>query len=100
MVDRVPVRTTERVEVADRAVRDRPRLGARRVRDEAFEAGADAPVIRAELLRSERLALAGPEDDVHKPRRASPDAGNLLGVEAELQDVVRLRVPRELRVDD
>ena len=100
VVDRVPVRLAERAEVADRAVRDGPRLGVRRVRDELLEPAANAAVVSAELLRPERHALAGPEHDVHELRRVPLDASDLLGVEAELKDVSRLRVPRELRVDD
>ena len=100
VVDPVPVRLAERAEVADRAVRDGPRLGVRRVGDELLEPVADAPVVSAELLRPERHALAGPEHDVHELGRVPLDASDLLGVEAELKDVSRLRVPRELRVDD
>ena len=37
---------------------------------------------------------------MHLLRLAALDAGKLLGVEAELKDVVGLRVPSELRVDD
>jgi hypothetical protein len=46
-----------------------------------------------------RLALAGAELDVHVPRGGALDPRELLGVEAELEHVSRLRVPRELRVD-
>ena len=37
VVDRVPVRVADRLEVADVAVRDRPGLGVRRIRDELLE---------------------------------------------------------------
>src|SRR5262249_60886506 len=57
-------------------------------------------MVRTELLGPESHALAGAEHDVHEPRRAPLDAGDLLRVEAELEDVVRLRVPGKLRVDD
>ena len=73
---------------------------ARRIRDELLEPAPNAPVVGAELLGPEGRALAGPEHDVHLLRRASLDASNLLGVEAELKDVVGLRVPSELGVDD
>src|SRR5262249_5040987 len=100
VVDRVPVLVTERPEVADLAVLDGPRLGAGCTRDEPLEPVADAALVRTELLGAGRHALAGAEHDVHEPRRAPLDAGDLLRVEAELEDVVRLRVPGKLRVDD
>ena len=90
----------QREEVADLAVRARPRLGDRRVGDEPLEPAAESPVVRAELLGAERHALAGAEHDVHEPRGAALDPRDLLRVEAELEDVRGLRVPRELRVDD
>jgi hypothetical protein len=37
---------------------------------------------------------------VHELGREPLDTSNLLGVEAELKDVIRLRVPSKLRVDD
>ena len=68
--------------------------------DEPLEPATETAVVRAELLGTERDALAGTEHDVHPPRRTPLDARDLLGVEAELEDVRRLRVTRELRVDD
>ena len=100
MIDSIPVRLAERAEVADLAVLHRPGLGARRVLDEVFEPPADATVVGAELLRPKGSALAGTEHDVHLFRRLPLNASDLLRVEAELQDVVRLRVPRKLRVDE
>jgi hypothetical protein len=70
------------------------------VGDELLEPVAYAAIVSAELLRPEGHALAGPEHDVHELGRKPLDASNLLGVEAELKDVVGLRVPSELRVDD
>ena len=87
-------------EVADCAVLRPARARSAAVCDEGFEPAPNAPVVSAELLGPEGRALARAEHDVHELRRASLDAGDLLGVEAELEDVVRLRVPSELRVDD
>ena len=100
VVDLFPVRLADRLEVADVAMRARPRLGRRRVRDELLEPPADAAEVRAELVGLERRDLPGAQHDMHE-RRAQPlDARDLLGVEAELEDVVRLRRARELRVVD
>ncbi len=60
---------------------------------------AHAPVVRLELGDAERLALAAPVLDVDALDGRALDPRDLLGVEAELQDVRRLRRPRELRVD-
>ena len=73
VVDRVPVRVAERLEVADAAVVVRPRLGGRRGGDEPLEPRAHAAVVGAELLGPERDALAGAEHDVDLPRRAPGD---------------------------
>ena len=99
VVDRVPVRVAERLEVADRAVVDRQRLGRRRVGDEALEPRADAPVVGAELVRAERRLLARAEQHVNRVRLAPLEPRELLVVEEQLEDVRRLRRARELRVE-
>ena len=71
----------------------------RRVGDEPLEPRAHAAVVGAELLRPERHALAGAEHDVDLPRLAPGDPPELLAVEAELEDVARLRAASELGVD-
>ena len=98
MVVLLPARLAELEEVAERAVLDRKRVCRRRLGDELLEAPADAPVVGVEVGDAERLAGAGAEQHVHPLRWAALDARELLGVEAELEDVVRLRVPRELGV--
>ncbi len=100
VVVRVPLRLAARQEVADLAVRDRQRVGRRLRGEPAQEALAHAPVVGTEVDGPERLALARAEQHVHPLRLAPLDARDLLGVEAELEDVRRLRVPRELRVGD
>ena len=60
----------------------------------------DAAVVGGELGDAERLGLARPEHDVHPLRREALDRLDELGVEAELQQEVRLDAPRELRVRD
>ena len=68
------------------------RLGRRRVGDEALEPRADAPVVGAELARPERRLLARAEQHVDPLRLAALEPRELLVVEAELEDVRRLRV--------
>ena len=99
VVDRVPVRVADRLELADRAVRDGIRLRRRRVGDELLEPGADAPVVRGELLRAERRLLAGAEEDVDPLRLVPLDPRELLVVEEELEDVRGLGRAGELRVE-
>ncbi len=82
-----------------RAVLHRLRVGARQAGvDNGFEAVLDAAVVGGELGDAERLGLARPEHYVHPLRRGSLDRLDELGVEAELQQEVRLHTPRELRV--
>src|SRR5262249_8827511 len=45
------------------------------------------------------LSLAGPGDDVHRARHRTLNASDLLGVEAELNDVSRPSVSSELGVE-
>ncbi len=99
VVDRVPVRVADRLELADRAVRDGIRLRRRRVGNELLEPGADAPVVRGELLRAERRLLAGAEEDVDPLRLVPLDPRELLVVEEELEDVRGLGRAGELRVE-
>ncbi len=100
----------EVAEVADRAVVDRPRprlgsgcqrtpvLGARLLdrSEQPFPAPAEE---RDELGRPQRRALARAELDVDVLGQPTLDSLELLGVEAELDRVERLRGARELRVD-
>jgi hypothetical protein len=68
------------------------------VLDELEESPPHAPVVGDEIGDVERLAVVGPEHDVHSPRQPPLYAPELLGVERELEQEVRLRVPRQLRV--
>ena len=99
VVDRVPVRVAERLEVADAALRAGERLGLGRCADELLEPLADAPVVRAELARRERLLRLVPEQHVDVRRLEPLDPRDLLAVEAELEDVGGLRVAGELGVE-
>ena len=87
------------LEVADRAVVARPAvcLGP------SVECGekplAHATVVRAELDDAEALALTAPVLDVEALDRNALDPFDLLGVEAELEDMRRLRGARQLRID-
>ena len=99
VVDGIPVRVAERLEVADAAVVDGVRLGRRRVGDEALEPRADAPVVGGELLRPEALLLPVSEQHVDLVGLAPLDPRELLVVEEELEDVGGLRGARELGVE-
>ena len=87
-------------EVADPAVVTGPGVGL----DAAVpvERGEEplprAPEEGAELGRPERLPLARPQLDVHVLGQPALDPPELLGVEAELEEVERLGRARELRV--
>ncbi len=94
----VPPGLAELAEVADPAVIDRPGLGQPRVVDGVEEALADAPVVGEEVEDAVALGLAGAERDVHPLGEPPLDAPDLLGVEAKLEHVRRLPVPRELGV--
>ena len=94
----VPPGLAEREEVADPAVVDGPGLGRPRVADGVEEALANAPVVGEEVEHAVALGLAGAERDVHPLGQPPLDAPDLLGVEAELEHVRRLPVPRELGV--
>ncbi len=91
----------EVAEVADPAVVDGPRL--RLVLALAGDRGekplARAPEERDVVGRPQRLALARAELDVEVLGQRPLDPPELLGVEAELDHVERLRRARELRVD-
>ncbi len=109
--DRVVLRDSpvlaEVPEVADRAVVDGPRPGLRRGRrggtcpalDRREQPLARAPEERDEVRRPQRRALARAELDVDVLGQPTLDPLELLGVEAELDRVERLRGARELRVD-
>ena len=99
VVDGVPVRVADRLEVADAAVVDGVGLGRRRVGDEALEPRADAPVVGGELAGLEGRLLAVAEQDVDVLGLAPLDARELLVVEEELEDVGGLRGARELGVE-
>ena len=95
----VPPLVAELLEVAEVAVAARVRLGRGSGADGVEEAVADAPVVGDEVEDAVALALAGAELDVQPLGQPAGDPLDLLGVEAELEDVLRLAVPRELRVD-
>ena len=92
---------TEVAEVADRAVVDGPRPGLGRGLggDRRQQPLARAAEERDEVGRPQRLPLAGAELDVDVLGQPPLDPLELLGVEAELDDVERLRGAGELRVD-
>ena len=69
-------------------------VGARRL----DEAPADGSVVGVEVAIQQSIVLAGAENDDHPFRRHTLKAFQLLGVEAQLQDEVRLCMPRELGV--
>ena len=85
---------------ADRAVLDGERVRLGRVLDELEKPRANAPVVRDEVGDAKRLAIVRPEHDVHPLGQPPLNPPELLGVERELEQEVRLRVPRELRVGD
>ena len=85
---------------ADRAVRDRVRVSRRRVGNPVEEAAADAPVVGVEVADAVARALVRAEDDVHTVGQAALDAADLLAVEGELEQEVRLGRAGELRVGD
>ena len=87
------------LEVTEPAEGDRVRLGLAVLRRERDEAAPEPPVVGAEVLGPKLLALSRAQLDVHVRRSTALDPGELLGVEAELEHVSRLRMPRELRVD-
>ena len=95
----VPPLLAEREEVAQPAVLDRVRVGLLAVLDSVEEAAAEAPVEGEVVVGQEALELAGAGDDVHVLGHAALDTSDLLGVEAELEDVRGPRVARELRVE-
>ncbi len=94
-----PLEVTAVPEVADPAVVARPRVRVLLGLERAEEPLAYAPVVRLELGEAKGLALAEAVLDVDVLDRCALDARDLLGVEAELQDVSRLRRAGELRVD-
>ena len=101
VVDRVPVRVAERAE-------SRRSRSARRARARCAAGRRRTPRAAAERVGSKRRTpRAGTTTRSPEPSTtciccgsAPLNASDLLGVEAELEDVVRLRVPSELRVDD
>ena len=87
-------------EDAERAVVDRVRVGRVAVLDRGEEPLLEPVVVGEEVVGPECLPLAEPVDDMHCVWAVALDACELLGVEAELEHVRRLRPSRELRVDD
>jgi hypothetical protein len=59
-----------------------------------------APVISDEVGNPERLAIARPQHDVDPLRQPPLHPPQLLGVKGELEQDVRLRMPRQLRIGD
>ena len=93
------LRAAEVAEVADPAVPARPGVGRVLARERSEEPLAHAPVVRLELRDAEALPLPAPVLDVDVLDRRALDPLELLGVEAELEQVRRLGRARELRVD-
>src|SRR5438132_792938 len=84
---------------ADRAALAAPWIGRRRVVDRLEEPAARATVIGGVLLRAKRFAPARAELDVELRRPPALDSLELLGIEAELQHVLRTGGAGELGVD-
>jgi hypothetical protein len=95
-----PARLAALEEVAPRTERHRQRVDVDSRLDRADEPLTDAVVVRKEVVDAQALPLARPEHDVHPRGHPSLDPCDLLGVEAKLEDIGGLRVPRKLRVDD
>ena len=96
---RAPPLLADRLEVADGAVVARVRLGRRPVRDRLEKPIADTPVVRGQVGKPERLALVRPEHDVRRLRLEPLDPRDHLRVEAELERMLGLRPPCELRIE-
>ena len=94
----LPPLPAEVAEVADPAVVAGPGPGGGAVRERGEEALARAPEERDEVRRSERLPHARAELDVDVLGQAPLDPLELGRVEAELEEVPRLRGAGELRV--
>ncbi len=99
MVVLLPLRAAACEELAEAAVLDRVRVRVGAVLDGREEALAEAAVVGEVVVGPEGLVLAEPVDDVHLLGHAPLDARDLLGVEAELEDVRGPSVARELRVE-
>ena len=89
-----------REEVAEPAEVDRVRVGRPPPLDRVEERCAEPAVVGHEVVGPEGLPLARAGDDVHALPAPPLDARDLLGVEAELEHVLRLGEAGELRVDD
>src|SRR5262249_42506489 len=99
MIDGVPVRLADGPEVAETALIDR--IGLRRLlRVHGLQKPPpNASKVRGEVSDLVRLGLPAAERDVHSSPLATLQTSGLRRVEAELKHVVRLGVPRKLRVD-
>src|SRR6266513_3099787 len=84
---------------ADRTAVAAPRIRRRGALDRLEEPATRAPVISGVLFRAKRLAPARAELDVELRRPPALDARELLGIEAELQHVLRTGGAGELGVD-
>ncbi len=97
-----PLRLAHHLELAELAVVARlgERVDDRRRIDQLRQLTAQAAPVREHVVDADRLDLAGPEGDPHMRRLGTGERGERLGVEAQLQDVSRLRlVAGELGVD-
>ena len=94
-----PPRLAPSQEIAPPAERDGKRIDVDPGVDRRHEPLPHPPVVRHEVVDAEALALLRPEHDVHPLRHGALNPPDLLGIEAELKHVTRLRMPRELRVD-
>ena len=95
-----PALLAEREEVAEPAEVDRVGVGRPPPLDRVEKPRAEPAVVGEEVVRPEGLALPRARDDVHGLGRAALDPRELLGVEAELEHVLRLGEAGELGVDD
>ena len=82
----------------DGAVRDRSGNVSGGTATNARTRWPDAPVVGHEVARPVGVAQPGSEQGVHERRLVPGNARELLGVEAELKDVSRLRRARGLPV--
>ena len=94
-----PAVLADAVELAQRAVLDRIRLGRGRRRDCRLESRTNPPVVRREIVIAKRARLSDAEENMHVLRSRLLNCSNAVAVEAELQHVGRLLRTGQLRVE-
>src|SRR5688572_5470584 len=98
MIVLVPPRRTPALVLAKAAMRHRVWITRHTLADSRHESGSNRSVIGIEVPVPQALMLVRTEDDHHLAGLHTLDAGDLLGVKAQLQHEVRLRPARQLRV--